>query len=283
MPRQTVAAVIPTKNCEKLMTGILDSLWFCDEVIVVDMFSTDQTRKICESYPNVRFFERQDYIYANFNYGMDQAKSQWIMRLDSDERLSIELQDEIMALLDAEPDRTVYTAPYRSYFLGKPIHHGTSMVQTHRITLFRKGTLRYVTRSEHEDLTPTNKGPMPPIGRLQGLYLHFSVPSITKYLKKIDYYSERDIERCDPNEITVRPPWRVGISTLRYFYRNYVRYQGYKDGYHGFTLCALDAFYMLINQLKEWERKEEIKKLHDRVRDEFDAKVHQHRLSRQRR
>src|SRR5437016_13512356 len=99
MPKQTVAAVIPTKNVADFIGGALESLRFCDEVIIVDMFSTDDTQKICESYPNVRFFQRQDYIYGNFNFGMEQARSQWIIRLDSDERLSPELQDEIIALL----------------------------------------------------------------------------------------------------------------------------------------------------------------------------------------
>ena len=58
MNRETVAAVIPTKNVANVIRPTLDSLEFCDEVIIVDMYSTDDTRAVCEGYPNVRFFER---------------------------------------------------------------------------------------------------------------------------------------------------------------------------------------------------------------------------------
>src|SRR3954466_14724883 len=88
-----VAAVIPTKNVAEVIAPTLDSLAFCDEVIIVDMHSTDGTREVCERYPNVRFFERNDYIYGNFNFGVEQANSDWIVRLDSDEVISAALRD----------------------------------------------------------------------------------------------------------------------------------------------------------------------------------------------
>ncbi len=62
MPRQSVAAVIPVKNSARVVGGALASLRFCDEIVVVDMNSTDDTRAVCERYPNVRFFTRDDYI-----------------------------------------------------------------------------------------------------------------------------------------------------------------------------------------------------------------------------
>src|SRR5262245_27441672 len=112
MSRATVAAVIPTKNVADIIAGTLESLRFCDEVIVVDMFSTDATRAVCELFPNVRFFQRHDYIYGNFNFGVELAKSEWIIRLDSDERLSPELQREIIELLSIAPTCDVYEAPF---------------------------------------------------------------------------------------------------------------------------------------------------------------------------
>lgn len=277
--RQTIAAVIPVKNCEKLMHGVLDSLWFCDEVIVVDMFSTDATKKICESYRNVRFFERQDYIYGNFNFGMDQATSDWIIRLDSDERLSVELQDEIIALLSGDPKHDVYTAPFVSYFVGHPMIHGSAFEKPRRKTMFKRGKLRYRVESEHEDLTPTSDASIS-VGELKGQYIHFSVPSISKYLKKIDYYSAQDFARADASKIRVLPPWRAALATIRYFVRKYISQKGYRDGYHGFAICALDSFYMLVNQLKGWEFKEGLRAKHDATRDGFDRSMKENRIRR---
>lgn len=272
MPHATVAAVIPTKNVAEIIGGTLESLRFCTEVIVVDMFSTDGTRAVCESYPNVRFFERQDYIYGNFNFGVTQATSDWIIRLDSDERLSVELQQEIRTLLASEPDCDVYDAPFTSYFLGHPIRHGSGWEQPVRKTLFRKGTLLYRVESEHEDLTPVNDAPLK-TGHLRGRYHHFSTPSVSTFIKKLDYYSERDFERSTPEQIRVIPPWRLMIAVSRYFFRQYVTDRGYRDGYAGFALCSLNAVYRLVHELKAWEFATGGRQNHDRAREEMDAQL----------
>ena len=78
-PLQTLSVVIPTLNVEPIIARCLDALRWADEVVVVDMFSTDRTREICERYPNVRFLQKQDYIFANVNYGMEIATGDWVM------------------------------------------------------------------------------------------------------------------------------------------------------------------------------------------------------------
>src|SRR5690242_3676391 len=97
--RSTVAVVIPVFNVERIVKPTLESVKWCDEIIIVDMFSTDRTKEICTSYPNCRFFEKKGYIYENVNYGIDQAKSDWIIRLDSDEVVSPELRKSIEEVL----------------------------------------------------------------------------------------------------------------------------------------------------------------------------------------
>jgi glycosyltransferase involved in cell wall biosynthesis len=279
MARQTVAAVIPTKNSAKVIRGALESLWFCDEVIVVDMHSEDATPAICRSYPNVRFFQKEGYIYGNFNFGMDQARSDWIIRLDSDERISIDLQNEIMKLLADPPKCDAYTAPFVSYFVGFPMENGPAEEKGRRMTLFRKTKLRYQVRSEHEDLTPVAEAPS--IGKLEHMYIHFSTPSISKFIKKIDYYSEKDCDRVEPSTVKVLPPWRLCLAAARHFFRYYIVKGGHRDGYAGFALCALNACYLVIHNLKLWEKKEQLKKFHDKVRDDYDANLAKNRHAKQ--
>jgi glycosyltransferase involved in cell wall biosynthesis len=270
MPRQTVAAVIPVKNVARIIRGTLESLRFCDEIIVIDMSSTDGTRAVCESFPNVRFFERADYIYGNFNFGVEQAKSAWIIRLDSDERLSPALQREIVALLEVGPSSDVYEAPFTSYFLGHPIRHGAAWEQRTRKTLFRRGTLRYKVQSEHEDLTPAGR-PVT-VGQLRGRYHHFSTPDIATFIRKLNDYSEWDFERVRiPQRVKVLPPWRLMLSIPHYFVHQYISGRGYRDGYAGFALCALNAVYRLVHELKAWECHHGLRLRHERVREKYDA------------
>ena len=266
--KNTVAAVIPIKNVEKIIKGTLESLKFCDEVILVDMFSTDKTKEIALTFPNVKFFERNSYIFSNFNYGIDQAKSDYILRLDSDERLSIELQKEIKIILESDNIKEIYTAPYYSYFLGKAMMYGGKFQV--RDLLFKKGSLRYKERSEHEQLSRLPGYEESIKGELKGAYLHYSCPSIKKYIDKINYYSEKDLERANMEELTILPGWRVLIHVARYFFNQFITLKGYKDGKHGFVMASLDSFYIMLNHLKVWEKVEGLKKFHDDERDKCD-------------
>lgn len=268
--KRTVACVIPVKNVEKIIKGALDSVAFCDEIILVDMFSTDRTKEIATAYKNVKFFERQSYIYDNFNFGMDQAKSDFIIRLDSDERLSIELQDEIISILNSDEEPAdVYMAPYYSYFDGHFHRYGDKF--SFRDTLFRKGTLRYPVISEHDGFQHLK--PNLVIKKMKGAYEHFSCPSIKKYIEKINYYSEKDIERAKVENIKVYSPLRLIYIVARYFFRQYFTRKAYKDGYHGFALAYLDSFYIGLNFLKGWEKKNDLKKKHDDLRDNMDKEL----------
>jgi glycosyltransferase involved in cell wall biosynthesis len=103
MPRQTVAVIIPTKNVAAFFRPTLESIRFADEVIVVDMSSTDGTTSLCTEYANVKVIDKVDYIYANVNTGFDAATTDWVIRLDSDEVLTAALQDEILSFLENPP------------------------------------------------------------------------------------------------------------------------------------------------------------------------------------
>ena len=278
MDRPSIGAVIPTKNSEKLIRGVLDSLWFCQEISVVDMFSTDRTKAICAEYANVKFYEREGYIYGNFNFGLDQLTTDWVIRLDSDERLSLELQEEIRSLLTSKPSADVYTAIHRPYYLGRPMSYGTALKKNRRYVLFRRGMMRYKVESEHEELTPVS-GIEVRHGELQGYYAHFAVPTLTKLLQRTDYYTECDFARCDPDKTMALPVWRLMIAIPKTFIYYYFFCKGYREGYHGFCECSMAAIYNLIHFLKSWEHRERLREHHQQVLAAFDEKLKQFRIS----
>ena len=257
MPRDNVGAVIPTKNVANIVRPTLDSLRFCDEVVVVDMFSTDDTREVCESYPNVRFLQREDYIYGKFNYGVDRLTTDWVIRLDSDEVISDRLRDSILAVLENNvAGFQAYEALCHLYFFGKRMHHGFG--NHWRTVLFRRGFARYAVRSEHEGLTL--EGPQ---GRLEGHYSHFTNPTISSWIAKLNYYSDRDVER-DPNP-TPASRSRVLYQTVRNFQRMYLRpYWLIRDGYFGFVVAGISAFAIFLQHAKAWEKSERLEELRAR-------------------
>jgi len=247
MGQASVSAVIPTKNVAGFIRPTLESLRFCDEVVIVDMFSTDDTRAVCELYPNVKFHQREDYIYGNFNYGVEQATGDWILRIDSDEVISQELRESILKVLRCPAPKFLhYDAVYHMYFLGCRLRYGFGTGW--RTTLFRRGTARYPVKGEHEGLDVSG-----PAGKLDGHYDHFTNPSLSTWVAKLNYYTDRDAERIDPPVPLGR--LRLVYMTLRFFQRLYFSRNGlYKDGYFGFVVASLCAFSLFLQYCKVWER-----------------------------
>ena len=249
MARATVSAVIPTKNVEKIIRPTLESLRFCDEVVIVDMFSTDNSRAVCESYPNVRFLQRQDFIYGNFNFGAEQANSEWILRIDSDEVVSPELRESIREVMrNPNPPFLHYDALCHLYFFGMRLRNGYG--DQLRTMIFRKGTAQYQVKSEHEGLDCTG-----PPGKLTGHYDHFTNPSLSTWIAKTNYYTDKDIERAP-----IRPPlpsWKVLLNMARYFRGAYFgKGRLRRDGYLGFVVALCSAFAIALMEMKGWEKYE---------------------------
>ena len=251
MNRTKITAVIPTKNVGAIIRPTLESLRFCDEVVIIDMFSTDSTKAVCQSYPNVRFFQRQDYIFGNFNFGAEQASGEWILRLDSDEVVSDELRESIQQVIsDSNPPYTNYDASCRLFLFGMQLHHFYGSSDNWRTHLFRKGTARYPLQSEHEALQVTG-----PTGRLKGKYDHFSTPSISQWVGKYNYYTDLDAERTPSRP--PRPRWRIVLDAARFFRGAYLgKGQLHRDGYLGLTVAVMATFGQVLLELKLWERYE---------------------------
>ncbi|MHB0998363.1 MAG: glycosyltransferase family 2 protein [Armatimonadota bacterium] len=257
---KTISVLIPVFNVESIIARCLDALAWADEVVVVDMFSTDRTKEICESYPNVKFYQNKDYIYANINFGMDHASGDWLMRLDSDEIVSPELAMEIKEdVLSKDDDpNSGYWVPNRVFFFGKWIKFGPAYDKRsagkgfgYRKILFKKGTARYECKREHEDMVTTGT-----YGCLQGHYDHFSHDSISMWITKMNYYTDRDTERIDatPARLSRGYAFRMVVVPILTFFKLYFQFKGYKDGMHGFIVCALNAWYGFMDRSKAWEK-----------------------------
>jgi glycosyltransferase involved in cell wall biosynthesis len=249
--RQTLAVVIPTKDAAALLGDTLESVKWADELIVVDMNSTDGTDDICARFPNCRVFKRLDYIEANANFGFDQSQSDWVLRLDSDERLTPELAREIQGMLAAPPAGVDGFALWeRVRIFRRELRHGWGRKHFKKL-LFRRGTARYPAETEHQSLA----GPAT-WQRMKHGFIHENYLSVTQYLAKMDYYTTNDAVRADlPAEA---PPVRHAVKeTARAFYLYYLKWRGYRDGWIGFVDASMRAVYQLVYWAKlreRWER-----------------------------
>jgi len=250
--RQTVSVVIPTYNVAAIIRPTLEAIRWADEVVVVDMFSDDDTKAICSSFPNVRFIERKDYIYGNVNHGLEQATSDWVIRLDSDEVIGEALQKSILAFL-ANPDPKIKTLRFRGVhrIFGFPAHQGVFQERfCWRKHMFQRGTAHYVVKSEHEDIVSQE-----PILDLPGYYDHFTNMSTDEVVRKFNYYTTKDVERFTEEELAPMPVGRLLYRAVRMFILYYVQWKGYKEGHLGlYHSLFRGPVYLFIEEAKRWER-----------------------------
>ena len=234
--RPAVSAIVTTFNEEHNIAGCIESLLWCDEILVVDSFSTDRTPEIAQSYEKVRFYQRTYFGSASQkNWAMDQVPNEWILIFDADERCTPALQKEIETLLAAGPKHEAYTIRRRVWFLGKVIRF-SGWQHDQVVRLVRRGSARYPNRRVHADMI--TRGPAP---LLRNPMEHYMTDSFDDYARRIEKYSFwgaaqnwREGKTSGPVEVFGRSVWR--------FLRTYVFQLGILDGMHGLVFCLLQAY-----------------------------------------
>jgi glycosyltransferase involved in cell wall biosynthesis len=235
--RPRLSAIITTFNEEANIAGCIESLLWCDEILVVDSFSTDRTPEIVRGYEQkVRFFQRTYFGSASQkNWAMDQVEHEWILIFDADERCTPALQREIETLLAAGPDHEAYTIKRRVYFLDRVIRF-SGWQHDRVVRLIRNGSARYPNRRVHADMVTRGSAPV-----LKSPMEHYMADSLDEYVRRIEKYSFwgaaqkwREKRRAGFLEIFGRSIWR--------FFRTYIFQFGILDGMHGLVFCMLQAY-----------------------------------------
>ncbi|MGH7336589.1 MAG: glycosyltransferase family 2 protein [Myxococcota bacterium] len=244
--RQQVSVIITTFNEDVNVAECVESALWADEILLVDSFSTDKTVEIARRYP-IQILEREYFgSAAQKNWAMDRVHHDWVLIIDADERVTEPLAREILATLATRPAVNGYYIRRENIFVDKVIRHsGWSTDKV--VRLFRKDKGRYPNRRVHADLEI--EGPVPV---LEHAFLHYTFRTFDQYFPKFLNYAEwgaaqafRDGRRAGVAELVFRPWWR--------FTRTYFLQRGLLDGAHGFVLCALQAFGVLLKYARLWE------------------------------
>ena len=244
--RRPLTVIIPTHNEEATLPDCLESVRFADETLVVDSFSTDRTLEIAREQ-GARIVQREyGYSAQQKNWAIPQARHEWVLLVDADERVTAGLRDEILRLLEEGPAADGYWIRRSNFFLGKRIRYcgwGTDRV----IRLFRRDVARYQDRQVHAEIDLP--GPLP---ALSGPLEHHTFRSFGQYWRKLDLYSEwgarqmyLEGRRAGGVQLLLRPLGR--------FVRMYVLRLGFLEGAHGVVLSLLGAFTVYLKYARLWE------------------------------
>lgn len=232
---EKISAVIITGNEEKNIGRCLASLQgIADEVIVIDSFSTDGTKNICEQYG--AYFERKEFIdYSDQkNYANALAQYPIIFSIDADEELSEELKKSVLAI-KADFKADGYSVNRRTNYCGKWIRYCGWYPDT-KLRFWRKEKASW-KGAIHETLEFTGtKGET-----LKGDLLHYSFPTMEGHVAKLNRYAEMAakemFERGKKASL-----FKMLTSPIFEFIKKYILQRGFLDGYYGFVICTLSAY-----------------------------------------
>ncbi len=245
-----ISALLITYNEEQHIVDVINNIKFADEIIVVDGKSTDNTPKLLQQFPEVKFISRPFKNFADQrNFAIDQANFEWIMFIDADERIPDNLKTELFEALQTNNDIIAYMFKRRFYFNKKPIRFsGLQSDTTYRV--FKKGHAHYIKdKIVHENLFTIGKSAI-----LKNFMQHYCFTSNKKYKDKMEYYATLKAKelyhkgkKANILHFTFRPVYR--------FLKNYIIRLGILDGKNGFNICYLTAYGV-------WYRYKKLKEMH---------------------
>jgi glycosyltransferase involved in cell wall biosynthesis len=247
------------------------------EIIVVDSGSTDRTVEIAKSCGAKVFVEEWKGYAAQKNSAIDKATGDWILSLDADEELELQLQQAMLELFDSlarlsaldqkagnpspsgadanpETGTTVGTdfdglwLPRKNEFLGRWIRHGGFWPDP-KMRLFRRGKGRFENRSVHEDVQMS--GTTRTIQR--GAILHHSYPTLSDYIDHMNRYSSLGAEMVVAKGKTRFSFINIVLRPIFTFVYNYAFRLGFLDGREGLLLHLYHAVYVSWKYSKAWE------------------------------
>jgi glycosyltransferase involved in cell wall biosynthesis len=240
------ACVIALDEAERIRP-CLQSLAWCDEIVVVDSHSTDATRAVAAAL-GARVIERDWPGYtAQKNFAVGAAANDWVLCVDADERVSPELHREIENLRGAGfAGQAGFEMPRLTRYLGAWIRHGT-WFPDRQLRLFDRRRGRWTSRASY-DLHERVVLDAPP-GRLRHPLLHEPYRTLDDHLRTIDRYTtvmarglHAEGRRAGASQLVLRPA--AG------FLRSYVLRRGFLDGWRGLLLAYLHAHYVRMKYAK---------------------------------
>lgn len=247
-----ISAVVLAKNEERNIVDCLDSLHFCSEIIVIDDYSEDRTVELVKRFDkNIILVQQKlrDDFARQRNSGLEMAKSEWVLFIDADERVSEALAYEISGKVGNTDLRFLYYNGFSirraDYMWGRQLRHGETGNNT-LLRLARKGSGVW-EGSVHEIWKVGGK-----IGKLNNPLYHYPHQSLDEFLKEIDFYTSIRAEELYRKKARVYW-WSILLYPKMKFLQNYIFKKGFLDGAAGFVFAIMMSFHSFHVRSKLWQ------------------------------
>lgn len=240
-----ITATIISFNEENNIKRCIESLQFCSEIIVIDSYSQDKTKEIALSL-GAKVFENPFHGYGEQkNFAANKALFPWILNLDADEEITLELQNELFEIFKNSPSKLdVFQVPRLTQYCKKWIHHG-GWYPNYVTRIYNKENVDWSEPRVHEFLKAKNTLNNLSIHKLKNHMHHYSFPTFLSQLQVNVKYAALGAQ--DLINKSGRKPslLKVFLRPIGKFFECYILKQGFRDGKEGLFI-ALNASYSMF-------------------------------------
>lgn len=250
-PRSSISAFIVCMNEERQIRRCLESVQWCDEIVIVDSGSTDSTLNICREFTDRIFHEPWHGYVGQKRFALEQCTKDWVLNVDADEVVSPGLQEEILGRLTedaaATGERTNgYNINRVVFFLDRWWRKG-GWYPEFRLRLCRRSVTTWGGIDPHEKASVTGK-----MARCKGELFHYSFTDLADYVRRMNTLSSNAASTmiksgAQPSIINM-----IGRPLARFF-KFYITKQGFREGLAGFIVALIEAYSVLLKYSKVWE------------------------------
>ena len=241
-----ISCVIITFNEGKNIRRCLDALKWCDEIIVVDSGSTDETLEICKGFHSKIHYKDFNGFGEQKRFAVSLAENDWVLNIDADEVVSDALKNEIISEMSkSELEFAGYYLPRSLFFLGRRFKYGKESKEYY-LRLFNKKYGNFSEDKIHEKVIVNGR-----TKKLNDELLHYSYTSLYQYFEKFNSYttkaSEELFEKGKKKSLVL-----TMVSFPVYFFKNYFLNGNVLNGKQGFLWALFSSFYPIVKYAKLW-------------------------------
>lgn len=244
------AIYISYNDAQKLKDSLECVKDFADEIVILDLGSTDNSREIGEKYRAKIFYHiLVPYVELVRNYAVDLAKGDWILVLDPDEKIGEKLKNKLNEIRNQNKYDGV-NIPRKNIFFGHWISH-TNWWPDRHIRFFRKGKVKW--HDKIHSYPEVNGDTIDLKAKEELAIIHNGYKSVNEFLSRQNRYSSIEAENlCKEG---VRFSWMLFFwKSTREFLVRFLKHRGFLDGFYGFVLTYLMMIYQFEVMIKLWEK-----------------------------
>jgi glycosyltransferase involved in cell wall biosynthesis len=249
--KPNISVVINVRNEAENLTKCLKSIKdIADEIIVVDMKSTDNSLEVAKSFKaNVFSYKPMKFVEPARNFAISKATGKWILLLDPDEYLNKTLKKELITITKRN-DVDYVRIPRQNMIFGKWIKHSNCWPD-YLIRFFKNGSITWQKEIHSQPVTKGNSLTL--LDSDQLAIKHNNYENVTQFITRAIRYSSIQADELNSQDYKLKISDFI-LKPIQEFNSRFFFAEGYKDGFHGLVFCLLQAFAIGLIYIRLWEK-----------------------------